>query len=295
MLLLDKFFSTIKNAIKDAADILEITGVAPPVAALDTIEGTNRYIYDELQLVSNSVLYPCRVEYHTAYDFRHLDTGTDSGYPFFVERTDGLYLVFFRTENVVVYNFATGSKTTYDETILQSHPYADNSRELRDLRYNNLDGLYELSVYHRRSTPPYDYYHAVWKFGDSFQFVEEDNNFTKLYYRGFNTYGLWGIEMFRWSPYFNLQNVGSERWLSLGHHVFVFDSNWSIQRRIFLNNSFLTGEEAENMPTGHTYVYGTGSAYSKRWGYYNGCKSYIYNNRVYVADIAGNIEVYQVN
>lgn len=286
MLLLDKFFSTIKNAISDAADILEISGASPPAAALDTIEGTNRYIYDELQLVTNSVLYPCRVEYHTAYDFRHLDIAGEQGFPFFVEKEDGLCLVHLASQKAITYSFSSESVNTYDVDIASTSSMSPrHGSQVRDIYYNTETEEYEVSVYVRRASPPYDWYFAIWKYTTSFVLAKYET-LDNWYYRGFNTSGLYGVGNFKWQPFFNMQYIDGLFWVSSGHHVFVFDESGELKRRIFLNNPFLIGEEFDNSNLPIPGI--------REWGKYAGQKSFIYENDIYVANTFGDVEIYQI-
>jgi hypothetical protein len=82
-----------------------------------------------------------------------------------------------------------------------------------------------------------------------------------------------------------MQYIDGFYWVSSGHNVFVFDSEWSLQRRIFLNNSFLIGEESANDATLRI----------NNWAKYDGYKSYIYDNKVYVANTFGDIEIYELS
>lgn len=307
MLLLDKFFSLIKNSIDSAKTIFEISGSSPPTPSLNTIEGTNKYIYDELQLVNNSILYPCRVEYHTAYDFRNVKCGNNPGVSFFVERNDDLELIRFYnissvymgqsdpSKNIARYSFSNDTLEYFGAKFGRSGSYANRVTLFRDLQYNPNTLQYELSLYNKKSSPPYNFYYAIWNLDTSFVFQEEDVQEDSFYYRGFNTRKSHGVEMFQWTNYFNLQLIYNEYYLSLGHRIFVFDTDWKNTRIIFLNNPFLIGEESENQGAGPSRRTWDSDKVLNFWDGFGGYKSYIYGNNAYVVGLYGDIEIFQIN
>lgn len=286
MLLLDKFFSCIKYFLS-AETILELSGDSPPDPSTDTLEGINRNLYDELSLFSGRILYPCETEYHTVYRFYNMKLPMQKRFvPYFVENNGSLEILSITSSSplyrsvITRYSIEDESLSIFDGAINISYDI------LYDIEYSTEDSAYRVSTMTKQTIPPY-----------SFRFLDilintdlSDSEFTSVdsfRYRGFKTYSSTQIEIFPHQNNFNLQLIGDLYYFSLGHKIFIFDENFSVQKIIFLNNSNLLGTSDEYYQprlTGRQY------ARFER----NFCKSYIYNNEAYVCNCTGNLERYKI-
>ena len=259
--------SAVKTAISNVTTIFTATGLEPATGDVDTIENSNKLIYDEIASLGTIITYPVPVEYRTCYDAKPMynasaefTTGgaryARSLYPFGAEYNGGAAFLFTAPRRV-------GS----DSNLSKSYIYLYDSET--DIEIDNkwsgtgivcrftYDGEFHVYTVSNPDTGRYSEY-----------IYNEDGTYSRseivtslLDYRGIisDEYKISCINMAVPETYkFIPQKIEDSFFIGMGDKGYWFDENFAVTKIVFFGEPMLIGHGLNSLKQA---VYAIGDSY----------------------------------
>lgn len=259
--------SAVKTAISNVTTIFTTTGSEPVAGDVDTIENSNKLIYDEIATLGQIITYAIPVEYRTSYDakiWRNEDTDYTSGgvshsrqfYQFATAYDGGVAVLF-------TYPYRVGS----DINLPKSYIYLyDSDTELEiDNKWGGTgtvckftyDGEFHIFTVSNPDTGRY----AEYIYGADGVYSRSEIVTSIFDYRGMNSdeYKISCINMafpetFKFIP----QQIGDTFFIGMGDKGYWTDENYAVTKVVFFGEPMLMGHGLNSLKQA---VYAIGDSY----------------------------------
>ena len=261
-----RIFSAIKTAVNNVIAIFTATGSEPASGDVDTIENSNKLIYDEIASLGRIIVYPVPVEYRTCYEakiWRNTTTDYSVGgnrysrmfYTFITEYEGGIAILF-----IYPYRYGSDSNLTKSYIYLYSTEVVleiDNKWTSKNVCKFTYDGEFHMYTTSNPDTGTYGQYiyssdgvylRSTTKTGlFNFRGMMEDE--YKISCIDFSV-----LDTIKFVP----QQIGDSYFIGIGDKGYWFDSSYSVTKIVFFNEPLLIGHGTNNLKQ---TIYVTGDSY----------------------------------
>jgi hypothetical protein len=259
--------SAIKTAIANVTAIFTATGSEPVAGDVDTIENSNKLIYDEIASLGRIITYPIPVEYRTCYEAK-LWHNDDADYTVGGVHSARLFYQFATAyEGGAAMLFTFPYRVGSDVNLSKSYIYLYDSEV--GLEIDNkwggtgtvckftYDG--EFHVYTASNPDTGRYYEYIYNADGTYSRSE---TVTSIFdYRGMNAdeFKMSCVNMlvqdtFKFIP----QQIGDTFFVGMGDKGYWFDENYAVTKIVFFGEPILMGHGLNSLKQA---VYAIGDSY----------------------------------